>query len=371
MQNGNRTFHEMNLFQANGNNNEQNLKPSVSDVELEKVFEEIDYDLGIIQNGSTNRTRPRGKSSGKPLILAPPPIKSIEERAGLSKSIIHNEVDDVLDIDESEEFNDATDYHFDFNESDDENPEAFAKESIEDETSFLEEESDDSYLLYEDSDEDVDYEYGDSESSQDQPESEEVMYDEQESMNLMPAAYRGMDYRTKGTKVRLPVHLADVDLELDIFDTFYLSRPIASVSKVDCSLHSIDVEVLLPSASLFTKGILLLDIDYASADDCGTMHSMKIHIPWKKIIKVKWDHQPELSWKSSKEYMFTSPYGQDPGFHREFSESLTEKVDFQLSNLHCVWNEQFINNEKVLVQGTARMQLDLFQKQCVDLRSLL
>jgi len=371
MQNGNRTFHEMNHFQGNWNNNEQNLKTSVSDVELEKVFEEIDHDLGTIQNGSTNRTRPRGKSSGKPLILAPPPIKSVEERAGSSKSIILNEVDELLDIHESEEFHDATDYDLDIDESSDENPEAYAEESSEDETSSLEEESDDSYMLYDDSDEDVDYEHGDYESSQDQPESDEVMYDEQESMDLVPAAYRGMDYRTKGTKVRLPVHLADVDLEIDIFDTYYLSRPIASVSKVDCSLHSIDVEVLLPSASLFTKGILLLDIDYASTDDCGTMHSMKIHIPWKKIIKVKWDHQPELSWKSSKEYMFTSPYGQDPGFHREFSESLTEKIDFQLSNLHCVWNEQFINNEKVLVQGTARMQLDLFQKQCVDLRSLL
>jgi hypothetical protein len=371
MQNGNRTFHEMNLFQGNWNNNEQNLKPSVSDVELEKVFEEIDHDLGTIQNESTNRTRPRGKSSGKPLILAPPKIKSIEERAGSSKSIILNEVDDILDSDESEEFNDATDYNFDFHESSEENPEAYAEESIEDEISSLEEESDESYLLYEDSDEEVDYEHVDYESSQDQPESNEDIFDEQEPMNLVPAAYRGMDYRTKGIKVRLPVHLADVDLELDIFDTFYLSRPIASVSKVDCSLHSIDVEVLLPSASLFTKGTLLLDIDYASANDCGTMHSMKIHIPWKKIIKVKWFHQPELSWKSSKEYMFTSSYGQDPGFHREFSESLTEKIDFQLSNLHCVWNEQFINNEKVLVQGTARMQIDLFQKQCVDLRSLL
>ena len=361
----------MNLFEDNLNNHEQDSDPLVSDVELEKVFEEIDRDLGTIINGSINPTRPRGKSSGKPLILAPPPIKSIQERPARPSFTMIDEVDELLDNHVPESLNDTTDDDSVFYESGDENSEGYAEESSEDETSFLEEESDDSFLLNKESDEDVDYRHDDYESSEDQPESDEIMYDELESMNLVPAAFRGMDHRIKGTKVRLPVHLADVDLEIDIFDTFYLSRPIASVTKVDCSLHSIDVEVLLPSANLFTKGILLLDIDYASSDECGTMHSVKIHIPWKKIIKVKWDHQPELSWKSSKEYMFTSSYGQDPGFHREFSESLTEKIDFQLSHLHCVWNEQFINNEKVLVQGTARMQLDLFQKQCVDLRSLL
>lgn len=369
MQNGNRTFHEMNLFQGNTTNHGQNSRQPVRDIEMEKVFEEIDHDLRNIQPENNNRSRANGKSSGMPLILAPPPIKSFQEKPAVSKASIYTEVDNQ----ESSDFIESSDDKEDLDYSNDENPDSYNEESSFDELSILEEESGEWSSAGDESVkevEDVNYEHDDDESGQYQLDSEEL-YQEQESMNLVPAAYRGMDYRVTDTKVMIPLHLADVDLEIDIFDTFNLSRPIASVSKVDCSLHSIDVEVLLPSANLFTKGILLLDIDYVGVDDCGAMHSVKIHIPWRKIIKVHWLHHPELSWKNNKEYMFTSPYGQEHGYHREYSESLTEKIDFHLSNLHCVWNEQFINNEKVLVQGTARMQLDLYQKQCLDLKRFL
>ncbi|MGA9226700.1 MAG: hypothetical protein WB217_10215 [Mesobacillus sp.] len=337
---------------------------------MEKVFEEIDHDLGTFQNENNNRSRPKGKRSGMPLILAPPAIKSIQEKPASKKTSIYKEIDDQ-ELSDFIESHDDKEYLDDFN---DESLDSFNEESSIDEPSFLEEESGELLTSGDESEDevkDVEFEHDDDETGQYLRDSDEYMYEDQESMNLVPAAYRGMDYQITCTKVRLPVHLADVDLEIDIFDTFNLSRAIASVTKVDCSLHSIDVEVLLPSANLFTKGILLLDIDYVGVDNCGAMHSVKIHIPWRKIIKVHWLHQPELSWKNNKEYMFTSPFGQEHGYHREYSESLTEKIDFHLSNLHCIWNEQFINNEKVLVQGTARMQLDLYQNQCIDLKRFL
>jgi len=362
MQNGNRTIHDVNLFQGNWTNGGQNARQPVNDIDMEKVFEEIDHDLGKIQSENNNRSRAKGKSSGMPLILAPPPIKSFQEKPSVSRESIFLEDDDqdlsdVIEITVEKEVLD---------DSKDESEDSYNEESSFDEQSFLEEESEE-WLTSGNDAEDIQFEQDDDESDQYRLDSEE----EQESMNLVPAAYRGIDYEITGTKVRVPVHLADVDLEIDVFDTFHLSRSIAFVSKVDCSLHSIDVEVLLPSANLFTKGILLLDIDYVGKEDCGAIHSVKIHIPWKKIIKVNWSHQPELSWKNSKEYMFTTPYGLEPGYHREYCESLTEKIHFNLATLHCVWNEQFINNEKVLVQGTASMKIDLYQKQCVDLKSLL
>ncbi|WP_079509294.1 hypothetical protein [Mesobacillus jeotgali] len=207
---------------------------------------------------------------------------------------------------------------------------------------------------------------------QDFHEPEEFDYESSsEPIKLATAAYRGMNKPYERTKVRLPLHLADVELEIDIFNTISLSRPISNVSNIECSLHSIDAEVLLPSANLFTKGILLLTMDYANPDESGTMHSLKINIPWKKIIHVKWLHKPELSSKNSKEYMFASLSGMEAGFTREYKENLVEKVDFSLTNLHCVWNEQFIDPDKILFQGTARMKMDLFQKQCVDLQKLL
>jgi hypothetical protein len=207
---------------------------------------------------------------------------------------------------------------------------------------------------------------------QDFQEPEEFDYESSsEPIKLATAAYRGMNKPYERTKVRLPLHLADVELEIDIFNTISLSRPISSVSNIECSLNSIDAEVLLPSANLFTKGILLLTMDYVNPDDSGTMHSLKVHIPWKKISQVKWLHKPELSSKNSKEYMFTSPLGMEEGFTREYKENLVEKVNFSLTDLHCVWNEQFIDQDKILFQGTARMKIDLFQKQCLDLQKLL
>jgi hypothetical protein len=369
MQNGNRTFHEMNLFQGNWRNTGVDRSPPVSESEMEKVFEEIDHDLGAgnFQRENSSRSRSKGKSSGIPLILAPPPLKSVEEKSVATKKrfVVEDHYDDESsDLVESNELNGDNSVDHERREN--------LEESIvkEKDLSFHDkEESSESGWYYDD-----EFEF-EPVSNEHEEESLESHYEspasEHEQMDLAPAAYRGMHHHMASTKVRLPLHLAIVDLEVDIFDTFNLSRPISSVSNVDCSLHSIDAEVLLPSANLFTKGTLLLNIDYVSTNDTGTMHSIKIHIPWKKIIPVKWKHKPELSWKDSKEYMFTSPNGMDEGFTREFRESLVEKVDFNLSSLHCVWNEQFINNERVLIQGTARMEIDLFQKQYLDLDRIL
>lgn len=341
----------------------------VSESEMEKIFEEIDNDLGDrnFQRDNTSRSRPKGKSSGIPLILAPPPTRSVEEKFVAPKK--HFVVEDHYD-DESSHLFESNELNGD-NSVDHERKENLEESTVREKDLFFhdKEESSESGWYYNDESE------FEPVADEHEEESLESHYENpssgHEQMGLAPAAYRGMHYHTASTKVRVPLHLANVDLEVDIFDTFNLSRPVSSVSNVDCSLHSIDAEVLLPSANLFTKGTLLLNIDYVSTNDTGTMHSIKIHIPWKRIIPVKWIHKPELSWKDSKEYMFTSPNGMDAGFTREFSESLVEKVDFNLSSLHCVWNEQFINNERVLIQGTARMQIDLFQKQCLDLDRFL
>lgn len=367
----------MNLFQGNWRNAAVDRRQSVSDPEMEKVFEEIDHDLGTrnFSNENGSSSRGRRKSSGKPLILAPPSIKSFEEKTRTSKSRFNFEEtydDESSDQTESSESPLDKDEEFKLDESSDESAE---NESISEISSFQEEDESSSWFLAsEESEEEPILDDGYDESYEyhyESPESFESSGTDTEPMNLATAAYRGTDYHTSRTKVRLPLQLAEVGLEVDIFDTFNLSRPIASVTNVECSLHSIDAEVLLPSANLFTKGILLLTIDYVSTNDTGTMHSIKIHIPWKKIIPVKWIHKPELSSKDSKEYMFTSAHGNEMGFTREYSENLVEKVDFNLSSLHCVWNEQFIHNGRVMVQGTANMKIDLFQNQCLDLDKLL
>ena len=366
MENRNRTFQEMNLFQGNWRNNSFDDMESQGDTEMDKVFEEIDQTLGRNYIESSFRTKAKG--SGKPLILAPPVIKSVEEKPRAERSQftineVEEESSDVIEHSGSGEIH-----------IEDEGLQELYEESsneimFEESSSFAAEEESVNQLFSIDDYGDEFHNNATHEESEDDP--YESSESSPESIKLATAAYIGKNTKTEMTKVRLPLHLADVELEIDIFDTFSLSRPIATVSNVECSLHSLDVEVLLPSASLFTKGTLLLNIDYVSTDDTGTMHSLKIHIPWKKIISVNWIHQPELSFKDSKEYLFTSNLGMEEGYTREYSESLVEKVDFSLSSLHCVWNEQFIQNDRVMIQGTARMQIDLYQKQCLDLQKLL
>lgn len=367
MDNTNRTFHEMNLFQGNWRNKSVESQHFESDLEMKKVFEEIDKDLGGDFNKNT--FRPKQKSSGKPLILAPPAVKSFQEKPAVSRSrFAFDEVGEEVESSELIESDVGQGDHIE--EAIQEGYEESSSEILFEESSSFpdEEESANQLLAIDGSGDESPYYENDEESMDYQSESSEST---SEPMNLVTAAYSGKNTKTEKTKVRIPLHLAEVDLEIDIFDTFSLSRPISAVSNVECSLHSIDAEVLLPAASLFTKGTLLLSIDYVSTDDTGTMHSLKIHIPWKKIIPVKWIHQPELSSKDSKEYLFTSNLGMEEGYIREYSESLVEQVNYSLSSLQCVWNEQFIQNDRVMIQGTARMKIDLFQKQCLDLQKLL
>ena len=369
MENRNRTFHEMNLFQGNWRNHSEVPEETVSESEMDKVFDEIDKDLA--SNFSENRFQPKGKSSGKPLILAPPVINSVEEKPSSKRLFTIEEVEEessslIEDVGGIEDFIEE-EIQTELEES--------SSEIMFEESSDLPIEARNQLFAMDESGDENDEHEDREESSEYQHESSEYQHESSESssepMKLATAAYSGKNTKTEMTKVRLPLHLAAVDLEVDIFDTFSLSRPISSVSNVQCSLHSIDAEVMLPSASLFTKGTLLLNIDYVSTDNTGTMHSLMIHIPWKKIVPVKWIHQPELSYKDSKEYLFTANLGMEEGYTREYSERLVEKVTFSLSGLHCVWNEQFIQNDRVMIQGTAKMELDLYQKQCLDLQKLL
>jgi hypothetical protein len=354
MDNTNRMFQEMNFFTGNLRNLSGGRNRGSENLEN-------DRNNTNLRNTRTSRD---SKGSGKPLILSPPVIKSVEEKTSQKNTLQMDEIED--------ESSDNSDISV-VAESDDIDQEEVKESPDEEINEILEESSEfnhdpESYnqpRMNEESQEDADFEpdFQDSNESYEESSSEPIQ--------LATAAYRGINKTYERTKVRLPLQLADVDLEIDIFDTFKLSRPISFISNVRCSLHSLDAEVLLPSPNLFTKGILLLTMDYVNTDDLGTMHSLKIHLPWKKIIPVNWIHQPEISSKHSKEYMFTSPLGMEAGFTREYKESLVEKVDFSLANLHCVWNEQFVDQDKIMFQGTARMKIDLFQKQCLDLQKLL
>jgi hypothetical protein len=332
------------------------------------------------------------KKAAKPLILKPPVVKGVDmKQSAHVKQLFRNEPDEYIEplISEAEEHPESGEM------KEEEASESVLMEESSDHFFFAEEsseqfdigeESSEDFNSGEESSEDKEtideteplnrksYEYpliGPEKDQGDDQESSDETEAGNDLLKLIPAELPG---RTKDIKVKLPVNLAHVDLEIDIFDTFNLSRPIASVTNVEWSIHSINMDVVLPTVNFFSKGILLLDIEYVECTDddrMGTMHSLKLHVPWSKVLPVNWILKPELSNNNSKEYMFTETDGSDPTFHREFSEKLVDELDFQLTSLNCTWNEQLMDKNKILIQGTAILQIDIFQKQCVDLRELV
>ena len=61
--------------------------------------------------------------------------------------------------------------------------------------------------------------------------------------------------------VKIPVLLANLDFDIDLFDSFPLQIPIENISKIDWHVHSFDCKVLLPSPNVFLKGMLIADIN--------------------------------------------------------------------------------------------------------------
>ena len=55
--------------------------------------------------------------------------------------------------------------------------------------------------------------------------------------------------------VKIPVLLANLNFDIDLFDSFQLEIPIENISKIDWHVHSFDCKVLLPSPNVFLKGI--------------------------------------------------------------------------------------------------------------------
>jgi hypothetical protein len=341
--------------------------------------------------GSWTASRPK-KNAANPLILQPPKVKGVDlKQSAPKKQIFRAEpekepnVPTGTEIEEKTrvENEDSADFKIyeespeDFISKEESSDHFFSKEESSEQIFIEEEKSEQEFVNEEERLNRKSYEYPllgskfDASNEKGVPDGSGPNPNPPESLGRLRREY---GHQVHDVKVKLPVNLAHVDLDVDIFDTLKLSKPIGSVTSVEWSIHSINMDVIIPAAKFFSKGILLLDleyVEYAGNNEPGTLHALKIHVPWSKIVEVDWILQPELSCNQSKEYMFTDNYGDDPTFHREFSERLVDKLDFQLTNLNCIWNEQLMDQERILIQGSANMQIDIYQKQCVDLRDLV
>ena len=133
--------------------------------------------------------------------------------------------------------------------------------------------------------------------------------------------------------IKIPVLLANLDFDIDLFDSFQLQIPIANISKIDWHVHSFECKVLLPSPNIFLKGMLIAEITYVKNDQSSTLHSMKLNIPIDKVMKIDWLYPPELSSSHEAEYMYQGNDNMEVQFHREFSQQYAKPIQSELQNV--------------------------------------
>jgi hypothetical protein len=175
--------------------------------------------------------------------------------------------------------------------------------------------------------------------------------------------------KRKVSIVKLPLLLAKITVDIDIFETVDLSIPVENVSKVDWSLQSYDCKVILPSTIVFLKGVLIADVEFRNKGTTN-LHSTKISVSWSKTTKVDWLYPPKLPSKSQKEFIFSSHNDEKISSHHEFTQLFAEEIDSEIRMIHFNSSEEFhpcADMTQFDIQGSALLSIDLLQEQFIHL----
>ncbi|WP_264739372.1 hypothetical protein [Cytobacillus firmus] len=170
--------------------------------------------------------------------------------------------------------------------------------------------------------------------------------------------------------VKVPVLVDKLNIELDIFDAFPVHLPIKNIIKLEWSIQTLETNVILPSSVIFLKGTLIADLEYVDNAAGGSLHTIKIPVKWDKTADADWLYPPQMPIASfQKEYTFKTDDGHGITSHYEAAQYFSEKIEAQLQSIHFVWHNDLTENEKpeIEIQGRAILEIDLLQKQYVDL----
>ncbi|WP_258760208.1 hypothetical protein [Cytobacillus firmus] len=170
--------------------------------------------------------------------------------------------------------------------------------------------------------------------------------------------------------VKIPVLIAKLDMEIDIWEIFPLHHSIKKITKLEWSISSLDTHAVLPSNIIFIKGTLIADIEYVNRGEQSSLHSAKIPIKFDTTSEVCWLFPPDMpEARTQKEYMFKSDGCDVLNSHYETCQYFTEKIGSQLRCINFVWHNDLTDTEKpgLQVQGRALLEIDLLQDQYVDL----
>ena len=175
--------------------------------------------------------------------------------------------------------------------------------------------------------------------------------------------------KKQSTIVKLPVLLANLNIEIDILENIKFFMPLENISKVEWSMGSLHCKVALPSTTLFLKGELIADIEFSNNGVNNTIHSLKVPIPWSKTTTVHWLTLPDLSHSYQNEFMFQSQHDPNGNFHYESYEKYAEAITSQLNQITFVSHHELDSKDQQLqIFGTACLAINLMQEQFVDLK---
>ncbi|WP_162785126.1 hypothetical protein [Bacillus sp. P14.5] len=160
------------------------------------------------------------------------------------------------------------------------------------------------------------------------------------------------------------------EVEIDLFNSFTLMNPLASISQIEWRVESFKGWALPPSSTVFLELVLSADIEFAAAKD-GSLQSLKIFIPLQKTVQVHWRSAPEFPSARRGEYEFKEKEDVNLSSHRVWEEKLAHPILFEIRSFKLLWHDELEKGKegnKVLgVQGTAKVSIEASQKQMVSL----
>ncbi|MGM0847057.1 MAG: hypothetical protein ACQEUT_19040 [Bacillota bacterium] len=175
----------------------------------------------------------------------------------------------------------------------------------------------------------------------------------------------------KFIKARLPVLLIKEELEIDIFDSFSLMKPLTDLSKVEWNVHEFKGWALPHSNKIFLELVLTADIDFVS-ERGGNLQSLKMFVPLQKTISVHWRSSPDIPYTNRGEYDFKEKDGFSPSTHRVWEEKLVQPITFNLQSFQLIWHDELLKEKEgkssLGVQGTAKISIEASQNQVVTIK---
>ena len=174
--------------------------------------------------------------------------------------------------------------------------------------------------------------------------------------------------KKKTITVKMPVLLTELETDIDINETIDLLMLLDNILKVEWAIQLLDCKVVLPSETVFLKGECVAEIEFSNKELENNIQSLKISIPWTKIVNVNWITVPDLSYSNQKEFIFQAQHEHDSNYHYEDYQKFSEPIQSQLKQVHFVWHQELNSTEKQLqVNGVAQLSIHFMQDQFIEL----